>query len=311
MSEIKPEDFLIEEKYHPQKIEDIILPNRIKKFVNGIIESGNILNYVFSGPGGCGKTTIAKFLAKTLNIEYDVIQGSINNGIDDVRRLEDLANTETANGRYRLIIIDEADYLSGPAQAGLRNVMNVTIENCRWILPCNYPHRLIKELRDSRTPTISFEYSEEERKEMSTSLWKRLNKIIKEEGWRIEDNRSFAEFMMSKIPNIRLILKLIQMSANSNNGVVSRDINMLQEDLDFPTLIKYIKMDLPDIRRFVSKNPQSDIFNLLYENFEKITLDADQQAELFAWISNLQGQRKGSEDIYTTTMLLQVKKYLK
>lgn len=307
MESLKADSFLIERKYHPKSVDEIIAPKRIKDFIEGIIKEGNVLGYVFSGGAGCGKTTTAEMIGSVLELETKVISGSINNGIDDIRALEDLTKTATMNGNYRLIIIDEADYLSKNAQAGLRNLINISMGSTRFILTCNYPEKIIPSLRDSRLPLIDFTYSEEEMNEVSGQMWGRIGSIVQEEGWEVEDKKSLADFMVSHLPNIRFIFKTLQIVTSMNGGKIPSKIELDETTLTISSFKEMVMSDYQDMRKFVALTPQTEIFGFVYKNLTELIPSTDEQVKVMNWLAYYQGLYKGVEDIYTTTFLLNLR----
>lgn len=309
---MNPETYLIEEKYHPTELDKIILPKRIKSLLEGIVKSENITSYLFAGPGGTGKTTAAVLLCRLLGVEYEVIEGSVNNDVDYAKYvLSRKAEMGTINGKYRVIILDEADYLTPNSQAALRNVINTNLTHCRWILTANFPERLIDELKTGRTPNIDFNYSAEEIKEVAPILFKRLGEICKEENIEIEDKKSFARYVLENLPNIRYILKSIQMVAASNNGKIPEDITLKREDLTLEYFKQVINADYTELSRFINRTPQQDIMRFLEDNLVELFPDPEQQITVMTYAANFQSQSKGVESIYTKALLLNLKKMLR
>lgn len=305
--------FLLEEKYHPKSMDEVILPFRMKKFFNGVIETGNITNYLFSGSPGCGKTTVAKVLCESIGIEHYIVEASVNNGIDYIRNnIMEMAQSSTLNGKYKCLILDEADHISQQAQAALRNVINVTQNHCRFILTANYPEKIIPPLRDSRIPVIKFEFTKDELlKEMAPMLWKRLMKIIKSEGYEIEEVASLQKFMVENLPNIRFILKTIQMVAATENGKISSDIHVNTAIISMEMFKAILDSPYEDIMRFVMRTSQEEIVKFIMDNLEQLTDDKQKQLQIVTWTAHYQSMFKGVEEIYTIALLLNIANILK
>jgi DNA polymerase III delta prime subunit len=133
-------EFLWVEKYRPQLIQDCILPNSIKKTFEDIVNGGELHNMLLTGTAGTGKTTIAKALCYELGLDYLMINGSEESGIDTLRtKIKQFASSVSLSGGYKVVILDEADYLNPQStQPALRAFMEEFSSNCRFILTCNF-----------------------------------------------------------------------------------------------------------------------------------------------------------------------------
>jgi len=106
-------EYLWCEKYRPKTIDECILPSELKKTLNELVLGGQLPNLMFSGTAGLGKTTAAKALCNMLNLDYILINGSEESGIDVLRnKIKQFASTVSLTGGYKVVILDEADYLN-------------------------------------------------------------------------------------------------------------------------------------------------------------------------------------------------------
>ena len=134
-------------KYYPKSVSEMVLTEELMKMFSDIIRSGSISNYSFFGAPGCGKTTLSKLLVKELSCEYYFHPCSINGSIDVIKTTIKNFCEIIPNGKYKIIILDEADQLSKEAQMALRDIIVESMENCRFILTANYQDRIIDALK--------------------------------------------------------------------------------------------------------------------------------------------------------------------
>ena len=135
------------EQYRPNDVDGYVFRDDTQREqVKQWIKEGSIPHLLFSGAAGIGKTTLAKLLITGLEIDqYDLLElnASRENNVDTVReRITSFVSTMPF-GKFKIVLLDEADYLSPNAQAALRGVMETYADTARFVLTCNYPHKII------------------------------------------------------------------------------------------------------------------------------------------------------------------------
>ena len=200
------------EKYRPADIEGYVFRDETQREqVKQWINEGAIPHLLFSGSAGIGKTTLAKILITALNIdEYDILQinASRDNGVDFIRtRIEGFVSTMPF-GKFKIVLLDEADYLSPGAQAVLRGLMETYSDTARFIMTCNYPHKIIPALH-SRCQGFHIE------KVDHTEFTARAATVLVTEGVDF-DLDTLDSFVKATYPDLRKCLNLLQMNSTDN-----------------------------------------------------------------------------------------------
>ena len=265
------EELLLSEKYRPRKIADCILPARIKNIFLEFVAKKEIPSLLLSGPAGSGKTTIAKALCEEVGVNYMVINASDDNGIATFRvKIKNFASTKSFNGFRKVVILDEADYLTTEAQAALRSSFEDFSKNCTFILTCNFKSRLIPAIH-SRTTDIDFRLLGKEKPQMASKFFSRLENILKTENIEY-DKPSLIKLVEKFFPDFRRTLNEIQKFSASGKidaGVIS-DLVDIKNVKDLFVSLK--SQDYQTIRKWVIDNSDVDTANLyrrIYEGFSE------------------------------------------
>ncbi len=141
------------EKYRPNTLSNYVGNENIKKSISQYLDQNDIQNLIFYGPAGTGKTTLAKLIVKNLDCDYLYINASDERGIETIRdKVSGFASTASFKP-LKVIILDEADFLTIQAQASLRNIIETFSRTTRFIMTCNYIERVIDPLQ-SRCQTL-------------------------------------------------------------------------------------------------------------------------------------------------------------
>jgi len=275
MIESRDEQFLWVEKYRPQKIDDCILPESLKKTFKDYVAQGELPHFLLCGTAGVGKTTIAKALCNEIGAEYVILNGSDTGGhIDTLRTtIKGFATSVSLTDAKKVIILDEADYLqANSTQPALRNYMEEFSANCRFIFTANYKNRIIEPIH-SRCAVIEFKIDNKEKQEIAASFFKRATAILKQENIEF-DPKVVAELVTKHFPDYRRILNELQrysVSGKIDSGIL---VNMSQES--FKSLVKLMKdKDFTEVRKWVAKNSDADTTALFRELYDTASVNMD------------------------------------
>ena len=200
------------EQYRPKDIDGYVFRDEAQRDqVKQWIKDGTIPHLIFSGSAGIGKTTLAKILITALNSdEYDLLEinASRTNSVEDVRdKITNFVQTMPF-GKFKIVLLDEADYLSVNAQAALRGVMEEYSQTARFILTCNYPHKIIPALH-SRCQGFHIE------KVDHTEFTARAATVLVTEGVDF-DLDTLDIYVKATYPDLRKCLNLLQMNSPDN-----------------------------------------------------------------------------------------------
>ena len=253
---------LLVERYRPVTLENYVGNEHIKKSISQYLGQNDIQNLIFYGPSGTGKTTLAKIIVKNLDCEYLYINASDERGIETIRDKVSGFASSASFKPLKVVILDEADFLTIQAQASLRNVIETFSRNTRFILTCNYVERIIDPLQ-SRCQTLKIIPP------TKADVAKHIAWILGEENtkFEIEDIKIITNQFY---PDLRKCLNTVQLSTQDNKLTIDKSV--LVSSNYMTQVLKELSNAKPkwrEIRQIIANANVSDFeefYRYLYDN---------------------------------------------
>jgi replication factor C small subunit len=256
------------EKYRPKTIDGYVFRDEHqKKQIQTWIKDQSIPHLIFSGTAGIGKTTMAKILVEELGIEdYDVLEinASRTNSVDDVRdKIVNFVQT-IPFGPFKVVLLDEADYLSPNAQAALRGVMEEYHQTARFILTCNYPNRIIPALH-SRCQGFHIEKVDQ------TEFTARVATILVEENIDF-DLDTLDLYVKVAYPDLRKCINLVQQNCQEGKLVSPNKSDAGEQDWKFDMVSLFKAGKISEARKLlcgkIRSEEMEEVYVWLYNNLD-------------------------------------------
>jgi replication factor C small subunit len=256
------------EKYRPNDIDGYVFRDEAQKQqVASWIKEKTIPHLLFSGAPGVGKTTLAKILIHQLGIdEYDVLEinASRENSVDTIRdKISGFVQTMPF-GDFKVVLLDEADYISPNGQAALRGVMETYHASARFILTCNYPNRVIPALH-SRCQGFHIERIDQ------TEFTARMATVLVEESVPFELD-VLDTYVKATYPDLRKCLNICQMNSTSGTLDAPHGDEGGSEDYKLEVVTMFKAGKIKEARQLLCKNARpeemEDMFRWMYDNLD-------------------------------------------
>ena len=256
------------EKHRPNTLDGYVFrDDNQKKQVQQWMKDKTIPHLLFSGSPGIGKTTLAKILLNLLEVEgTDILEinASRENSVDTIR--EKITNFVATMpfGDFKVVLLDEADYITPNGQAALRGVMEMYHQSARFILTCNYPNRVIPALH-SRCQGFHIEKIDK------TEFTARVATILVEEGVEM-DLDILDTYVKATYPDLRKCINTVQMNTSEGKLQEPNVADTGQQDYKVQMVDHFKAGKITEARKLLcsSARPEEmeDIYRWMYDNVE-------------------------------------------
>jgi DNA polymerase III delta prime subunit len=298
------------EKYRPKTLQDTILAKQHRVFFEKLAEANEIPHLLFAGVQGSGKTSLAKLLINdVLKCEYLYLNASDESGIDTIRnKVIGFARTRSFDGKIKVVLLDEADSISFEGMKCLRNVIEEFSSTCRFILTCNYLHKIIPPIQ-SRCMLINLVPPIED-------IVMRIKFILQQEQVNIpaEQKPLLLEHIKNHVPDVRRIINDIQQFSITGSLQINQNSAQQFAKKIFEKL--KIKNNEVQIRKEIIENEKhfsGDYRNLLKQMFENVfESNLNSESKVEAMIMIAKGMEKDAfvvdKEINCFATMLELKK---
>lgn len=301
----KIENSLWVEKYRPRVLEDYVGNQTVIDTIQRYIDNDDIPSLLLHGSAGTGKTTLGKIIVNTLDCDCLYINASDENNIDTVRDKIKTFVSSVGFKKWKIVFLDESDYLTANAQSALRNLIETFSKHSRFILTCNYVEKILDPIQSRCT---SFQIHPPTPKDIA----KRLYNICNQENVEC-DIKDIVAIVKQTYPDIRRSIMALQQQCVDGKLVLTPDMILesgyLGKILDELKAVKDPKTSFKNIRQIIADSKArtfESLYKFLYDNLDDIS--SKNQAAIILAIAKYQYQDSFvvDKEINVMAMLLEI-----
>ena len=298
--------YLWVEKYRPSSLDTYIGNEHLKDKVRIYLESEDVPHLLLYGKAGTGKTTLAKIITNKIECDCLYINASDENNVDNVRNKIKVFASSIGFKPLKVVILDEADFLTPNAQAALRNLMETFSKHCRFILTCNYVERIIDPIQ-SRCQ--SYKIVPPSKKEVALHLKTILD--TENVSFNLDD---MALLVNSGYPDIRRVINSAQRQVVDGNLKIDVS-SIIQNDYKIQLLDKLSNgSKLSDLRQLIADNSitdYSELYRLLYDEVDNFSNGKSEECILIIAEAQFQDTNVVDKEINFMSMLIRLQRLLR
>ena len=259
------------ERFRPQTLKDYICNAELKETFQKWIDTNDIPHCIFAGHAGIGKSSLAKLLVKNIKCDYLYINASDENGIETIReKVKSFASSASFNP-LKIVILEEASFLTGPAQEALKQIIEDYSFNTRFIFTCNYLNKITEPIL-SRCKGNIYKFTETSKGEIA----KRLTEILDIENVSY-DLQDIVKLINSHYPDIRSMIGVLQADTKDNKfTLITLNLDWVDKAID--VIKSRDKKAWYTIRQLAADAQVEDyqpVYRYLFDNLEKFSWGHD------------------------------------
>lgn len=296
------------EAYRPKTLDAYVFKDATQKAtIQNWIKEGSIPHLILHGGAGTGKTTLARVLAAELGIEdsdFMYINASRDNGVDLIRDRITRFASSMPWGEFKIILLDEADYISPAGQAALRGVMEEYADVVRFILTCNYPARIIDAIK-SRSQ--SFNISNQDQTDFTT----RVAEILLAEGVEFE-LETLDNYVKATYPDLRKTINTVEQNVVDGKLEHATQTDDISTEWKLKMIALFRDGKIRAARELICANATmedfDDMYRFLFNNIEFFGEDQDTQDAAVVIIRNgkYKSQLVGDQEIAFSATVIEL-----
>jgi replication factor C small subunit len=286
---MKKEHSLWIERFRPQTLQQYVCSPELKEKIQSFIDSNDIPHLILAGSAGLGKSSLARLLVNNINCDYIILNASDENGIDVIREKVKSFASSASFKPLKVVILEEASFLTGPAQEALKNIIEEFSEKTRFIFTANHLGKIVDPIQ-SRCEV--YEFTAPSKGEVAKHVTQNILDVVDIEY----DLKEVAQLINDCYPDIRATVKYLQ--SNTLNGKFkynSKNTYLNKQILN--ALIKPSKNVWADVRQIIANQPMDDYQPLIEYLFKHVDeYSNNNEAEIIIELDNHQFFQKSVPD---------------